>query len=104
MKNSVWLCAMLAGLPIARTAAAFADEATFVCTNPSSGATWNVRVDFARRMVDAFPAEITNRRITWHDTVRGGIYELDRRSGALTVIFASSTGGYFLHDRCAAAP
>ena len=82
-----------------------AGERTVVtCTNPSSGATWTIGVDFARRLVDSFPAEITDRRIAWRDTLHGGIYELERRSGALTVRFPSSTGGYFLHDRCDAVP
>ena len=79
---------------------AYAGGAVWLCTNPHSGATWRVRVDFDHSRVDAFPAKITTRRITWRDTAHGGIYELDRTSGELTVRYASSTGGYFLHDRC----
>lgn len=79
---------------------AYAGDAVWLCTNPHSGATWRVRVDLDHSSVDAFPAKITARRITWRDTAHGGIYELDRASGALTVRYASSTGGYFLHDRC----
>jgi hypothetical protein len=74
------------------------------CTNPSSGATWTIAIDFAHGLVDSFPAQIAAGRITWRDTLHGGIYELERRSGALTVRFPSSTGGYFLHDRCDPAP
>ena len=81
-----------------------ADRTVVTCTNPSSGATWTIAVDFAHRLVDSFPADITARRIVWQDTLHGGIYELERRSGALTVRFPSSTGGYFLHDRCDAVP
>jgi hypothetical protein len=84
-------------------ACARAATATFRCTNPASGAQWAIVVDYARRLADSFPAEITGGRITWHDTKHGGYYSLDRASGALTVRFASSTGGYFLHDKCGIA-
>ncbi|MDR3533139.1 MAG: hypothetical protein P4L90_21585 [Rhodopila sp.] len=73
---------------------------TITCTNPGSAAAWEVRLDFDRGEVDGFPARITDRWISWHDTLNGGYYDLDRASGALTVRFASSTGGYFLHDTC----
>ena len=74
------------------------------CTNPSSGTTWNVAVDFDRRLVDSFPADITDSSITWRDTLHGGTYEFDRVTGQLTMRNASSTGGYFLHDQCRARP
>lgn len=77
---------------------------TFHCTNPASGARWDIVVDFARHLAGSFPAEITPRRISWRDTRHGGLYDLDRMTGRLTVRFASSTGGYFLHDTCEIPP
>jgi len=50
--------------------------------------------------VDSNPARISAAEISWHDATDGGNYTLDRKSGNLTVIVASSTGGYFLRDRC----
>lgn len=76
----------------------------FSCTNPASGATWEIKVDYARNLVDAFSADISDRWISWRDTAKGGIYDLDRSNGELTVRFASSTGGYFLYDKCRAIP
>lgn len=74
--------------------------ATMICTNPSSGATWQIKIDYDRRTVDSFPASISAAGISWRDTRDGGHYLLDRKSGDLRVAIASSTGGYFLHDRC----
>jgi hypothetical protein len=70
------------------------------CTNPASGATWPVVIDDAHQTVDGFPARFGDEAITWLDSRDGGHYRLDRATGALRVIIASSTGGYFLHDRC----
>lgn len=70
------------------------------CTNPSSGTTWQITVDYDRATVDANPAQISDTEISWRDAKDGSSYRLDRRSGNLTVTVASSTGGYFLHDRC----
>jgi len=74
------------------------------CTNPYSGATWQISIDFDRATVDANPARVSDAEISWFDPKDGGNYKLDRRSGALTVIVASSTGGYFLHDHCRLPP
>jgi hypothetical protein len=74
--------------------------ATITCTNPASGASWQIRIDYDQGTVDSNPARISEAKISWHDAKDGGNYTLDRRSGALTVIVASSTGGYFLYDRC----
>lgn len=74
-------------------------ERAFTCTNPASGASWQIRVDYDHGTVDSHPASISPAEISWH-TADGENYKLDRRSGNLTVIVASSTGGYFLHDRC----
>jgi hypothetical protein len=100
-----YLAALL--LPLAVTAGAAAAPATpeavvFRCTNPASGASWDINVNFARKLVDMYPADINDRWISWHDITQGGYYDLERRTGELTVRFASSTGGYFLHDRCRA--
>lgn len=94
--------AIAASLLLPSPLRAFAGGATarLRCANPASGAQWEIVVDYGRRRVDSFPAEITRARIRWRDTRRGGIYDLDRKTGALTVRFASSTGGYFLYDRC----
>ena len=70
------------------------------CTNPFSGATWQIRIDYDRGTVDSYPARIGDAEISWHDAKDGGHYTLDRASGKLTVVVASSTGGYFLHDLC----
>ena len=74
-------------------------EKAIVCTNPTSGANWQIKIDFERRTVDSHPASIGNEKISWH-TSDGEYYDLDRKSGNLTVVVASSTGGYFLHDQC----
>jgi hypothetical protein len=75
-------------------------QATITCTNPVSGTSWRIRIDYQRGTVDSNPASIGNHAISWHDAKDGGNYTLDRASGKLTVIVASSTGGYFLHDHC----
>jgi len=76
---------------------------TFTCTNPASGSTFDVVVDPEHGTANSFPAEITDRTITWHDTVSRGNYSLDRGTGALIARFASSTGGYFLRHTCRSA-
>lgn len=70
------------------------------CVNPSSGYAWTVRIDETRARIDGLPAEIGARRLRWRDASDGAVYELDRGSGELSVIRASSTGGYILTDRC----
>jgi len=74
-------------------------EKAIICTNPASGANWQIKVDYDRRTVDSHPADIGDAQISWH-TAEGENYALDRRSGNLTVTVASSTGGYFVHDQC----
>jgi hypothetical protein len=71
------------------------------CVNPASGATWQITVDYDRGAVDSNPARISDAEISWRDATDGWHYRLDRKSGALTVILASATGGNFLFDRCA---
>ena len=79
---------------------AHAVESAVACTNPASGTQWQIRIDYERSTVDSYPASITEAKISWHDASDGGNYSLDRKSGNLTVAVASSTGGYFLYDRC----
>jgi hypothetical protein len=94
-----WIGALICGALLAPQIGAAA-EVRLRCTNPYSGAQWYIQIDYERRTVDSFPAQITPTQIKWHDSVGRGYYELDRGSGALTVVFASSTGGYALHDTC----
>jgi hypothetical protein len=75
-------------------------ETAITCTNPVSGTSWQIKVDYDRGTVDSYPARIGDAKISWHDATDGGNYTLDRKSGNLTVVVASSTGGYFLYDRC----
>ena len=75
-------------------------ETAITCTNSASGASWQVKIDYSRATADSYPARISDAEISWHDRSDGGNYTLDRKSGKLTVIVASSTGGYFLHHRC----
>ena len=59
-----------------------------------------LKIDYDRATADSNPARISDAEISWKDASDGGNYTLDRKSGELTVIVASSTGGYFLHHRC----
>jgi hypothetical protein len=70
------------------------------CSNPASGASWQIAIDFERRTVDGYAATISDSTIAWRDPRDQGNYTLDRRSGNLTVAIPSSTGGYFVHDQC----
>jgi len=72
----------------------------FECTNEASGARWSISIDFDRKTADSWPASITRRAISWHDRVDQGFYSLNRATGDLTILRASSTGGYEQHDAC----
>jgi hypothetical protein len=91
-------------LTIAIAATAFGgaahSEAAPTCSNLASGARWQIKIDYDKATVDSYPARISDAQISWRDPTDGGNYTLDRKSGDLTVVFASSTGGYFLHHRC----
>jgi hypothetical protein len=91
---------MLADAVSLHSAEAPRGVAAITCTNPHSGTTWQIKVDYDRSTVDSNPARIREADISWHDATDGGNYTLDRKSGNLTVVVASSTGGYFLYDRC----
>ncbi|HTP91757.1 MAG TPA: hypothetical protein VMJ52_08490 [Xanthobacteraceae bacterium] len=75
-------------------------EVAITCTNLSSGASWQIKVDYDHATVDANPARISDAEIKWRDVKDGFYYTLDRKSGNLTVVLASATGGNFLYDRC----
>jgi hypothetical protein len=101
---SVRTAAALA-VPAALVLAAFASSAeageiAVTCTNPYSGATWQIAIDYDQKTVDSNPARISDAEISWRDAKDGWNYTLDRKSGELTVVLASATGGNFLHDRC----
>jgi hypothetical protein len=81
-------------------APATARETRITCVNPASGASWQIRIDYDRRTVDSNSATISGSEISWRDSSDGDNYTLDRKSGDLTMVAASSTGGYFLHHRC----
>jgi uncharacterized membrane protein len=100
--RSVTAMAALAAMITLPVGAARAEAAAtaITCTNPASGTTWQIQIDYRKGTVDSYPARITDATISWHDAKDGGNYTLDRKSGSLTVIVASSTGGYFLHHRC----
>jgi hypothetical protein len=90
-----------AAIAAAGTALAAApSESALTCTNPASGTTWQIKVDFAAKTVDANVADISDAKISWHDPKDGGNYTLDRKSGSLTFVAPSSTGGYMIFDRC----
>jgi hypothetical protein len=79
-------------------------EHMITCTNPASGATWEIKVDARRAMVDRNPAQVSDTEISWRDATDGRSYTLDRASGELTAIVASSTGGWIIHNHCVPMP
>ena len=78
----------------------FGAEQILTCTNLVSRFTWKIKIDLKASTVDSNPARISAAEIAWHDAQDGGNYTLDRKSGRLTVVVPSSTGGYFINDRC----
>jgi len=95
------VAALAAGLAVPTVSGdAQPSETAITCVNPASGTSWQIMIDFRKSTVDSNPAEITRAEISWHDAKDGGNYTLDRASVKLTVIVASSTGGFFLHHRC----
>jgi hypothetical protein len=95
------IAGLAAGLavPIA-AAAAQGGETAITCTNPVSGASWQITIDYGKATVDTNPARISQGEISWFDPKDLGNYTLDRKSGDLTAGIASSTGGYFRRARC----
>jgi hypothetical protein len=93
------LVAGIGVLALGMTAPAIGGEAAITCTNLASGASFQIKIDYDRSTVDANPAAISDGKISWRDENRWN-YTLDRKSGNLTIILASATGGNFLYDRC----
>jgi hypothetical protein len=99
--NRTWIAALTTGIAVLATnGPGQGSETAITCTNPTSGASWQIKIDYDRSTVDSNPARISDAEISWHDQTDGGNYTLDRNSGKLTVIIASSTAGHFLYDRC----
>ena len=103
--NRVLAVAAIAGLAASLalpTINADAQEspAAITCTNPVSGTSWQIAIDYRNATVDANRAKITQAQISWFDPKDGGNYTLERKSGDLTAGVASSTGGYFRRARC----
>jgi hypothetical protein len=95
------IAGVLAGSAVAASGDAAQQSRTAItCTNPVSGASWQIVIDYRKSTVDSHPAEISGDEISWFDPKDGGNYALDRKSGDLTASVASSTGGYFRHGRC----
>jgi hypothetical protein len=93
------LAAGIGALVLGMTVPAMGGETAVTCTNLASGASFQIKIDYDRSTVDTNPAQISDREISWRDENRWN-YTLDRKSGNLTIILASATGGNFLHDRC----
>jgi len=74
--------------------------AAITCTNPVSGASWQITIDYGKATVDSHPAKISQAEISWFDPKDLSNNRLDRKTGNLTTSIASSTGGYFRPGRC----
>ncbi|MGC2414591.1 MAG: hypothetical protein WA459_18080 [Stellaceae bacterium] len=91
-----------AGLAFPSTnAEAQESPAAITCTNPVSGTSWQITIDYRKSTVDTNTATIAPAVISWFDPKDGGNYTLDRKSGDLRAGIASSTGGYFRRAHCA---
>jgi hypothetical protein len=104
-KRPLRLVSRIAVLAVALATPAVGEQAErgerlITCTNPFSGVSWQIKIDYDRSMADSNPARIDQTRISWRDSSDGRNYSLDRKSGKLTVVVASATGGNFLYDRC----
>jgi|SRR5579864_268009 len=82
MKSRVLYGAILAVLSLAAPVRALADPVTLVCTGPT---TWTFVLDATAGTAAGFPATFGNEEITWHDTMNGYDYKLNRVSGILTI-------------------
>ena len=94
-----WLL-MLGIASVVITSAAHSADTAVTCTNPYSGASWQIKIDYDRSTVDSAPARISDSEIAWRGVSDGWHYSLDRKSGKLTITLASATGGNFLYDNC----
>jgi hypothetical protein len=94
----IGVCALLA-LP-ERGATTEAQATAVTCSNPVSGAHWQITIDYQKSTVDSYPADITIGEISWFDPKDGGYYSIDRQSGDLVTALGSSTGGWLRHNHC----
>jgi hypothetical protein len=92
--------AIAIAIALAPNAQAQHGETVMTCTNPNSGASWQIRIDYDHRTVDGYPARISEGSISWYQIDNHGNYTFDRKSGELTIVTPSTTGGYFIYDRC----
>jgi hypothetical protein len=75
-------------------------QRAITCMNKSSGAKWQINVDYDHGTVDSNPANITDSKIAWRDAKDGWRYTLDLKTGDLAVVYASSMGGNTYFHRC----
>lgn len=92
--------ALYGSATVLRPERAAAAPTVFHCTNTESGAKWTFSVDFDHRTVDSYPATITAGEISWHGTAGQAFYTLNRTTGDLRILRASSMGGWEHHDVC----
>ena len=92
--------ALAVGISVPATCVEAQRETAITCTNPTSGANWQIKIDYEGKTVDSNRAYFSDAKISWRDAKDGFNYTLDRKSGDLTVVFGSSTGGSFLYHRC----
>src|ERR1700722_18347878 len=90
------LAASVATSALIFAAAAAGDDAHHgtsanTCSKLSSGARWQITMDYDRGAEDYHPASIGSAEIKWR-TPDGENSTLDRKSENLTVVLASSTG------------
>ena len=55
-------------------------ERAFTCMNKSSGATWQIKVDYDHSTVDTNPASISDAKIAWRDA-----YEMQMRAAVCSL-------------------
>jgi hypothetical protein len=105
MPRSRPLAVTILALTLGNTVPAISDEAqrgeqAITCMNKFSGTTWQIKVDYDHGTVDSNPATISDYKIAWRDANDGWRYTLDRKTGDLTVVLASSMGGNMYFHRC----
>ncbi len=61
------LAAGIGALVLGTTVPAVSGETAITCTNLSSGASFQIKIDYDRSTVDTNPARISDREISWRD-------------------------------------
>jgi hypothetical protein len=95
-----WAGGIAIAIALAPNAQAQHGETVMTCTNPNSGASWQIKIDYDHRTVDGYSARISEGSISWYQIDNHSKYTFDRKSGELTIVTPSTTGGYFIYDRC----